>query len=77
MAQQDRAAYLTRDELELIERYRAASPRWKMALLHLAGLRSDQQNEVSEGTMVLLAKAAAEPVPDERVEKSFGKVPGK
>jgi transcriptional regulator with XRE-family HTH domain len=63
------------DELELLRKYRAASPRWRMALQHLASLRSDQQEEVSEGTLVLLAKAAAEPVNDERVERSYGKAP--
>ena len=65
----------TADELELLRKYRAASPRWRMALQHLASLRSDQQEEVSEGTMVLLAKAAAEPAKDERVAKSYGKAP--
>lgn len=60
----DEKVILTADEFDLITKYRAASPRWRMALLHLAALRSEAQDEVSEGTMVLLAKAAAEAVPD-------------
>lgn len=77
VVRQERAAYLKEDERQLVEKYRAASPRWRIALQHLAALRSDQQEEVSEGTMVLLAKAAADPVPDERVEKAFGSAPRK
>lgn len=66
---------LAQDEKDLISKYRAASPRWRMALQHLSALRSDQQEEVSEGTMVLLAKAAAEPAKDERVVETFGTAP--
>lgn len=69
------AGDLSSDELELVRKYRAATPRWRMALQHLAALRADQQEEVSEGTMVLLAKASAEPAKDERVEHSFGRAP--
>lgn len=61
------ADHLTDDEKQLLKKYREASPRWRMALQHLAALRSDAQDEVSEGTMVLLAKVAADAVPDEKL----------
>lgn len=66
---------LATDERELLRKYRQATARWRMALQHLAALRADQQNEVSEGTMVLLAKAAAEPAKDERVAEHYGTAP--
>lgn len=74
-ARQETPAYLTDDERELLEKYRAATPRWQMALQHLASLRADKQEEVSHGTMVLLAKAAAEPASDKRVEDAYGPAP--
>lgn len=62
---------LAPDERDLVMKYRAASARWRIALQHLAALKSESQDEVSEGTMVLLAKAAATPVEDERLGKKW------
>lgn len=75
LARQGEATYLLEDEIEMLKKYRAATPRWRMALQHLAALRADQQEEVSEGTMILLAKAAADPALNSRVEETYGLPP--
>lgn len=62
---------VTQDEREILAKYRAASPRWRIALQHLAGLNPQAQEEVSEGTMVLLAKVSAEAVPDARLGRNW------
>lgn len=69
-------AALLVDEREMLESYRAAGPRWKVALRYMAKLHAnDDQEELAEGVNVLLAKIAAQPVADQRVEEALGKVP--
>lgn len=61
----DPAYGLRSDERELITLYRQASERWKTAIKYLAQLRGDQAQELAAESMnVVLAKIAAEPVPD-------------
>lgn len=75
---QSSSFYLTDDERELLELYRRASGRWKVAIKHMAKLRGDAaQDEASESLMVVLAKISAEPVPDGRVEDAYGLPPGR
>ena len=67
------AETLAEDERELLDRYRRASPTWKIALRYLAALKGDVQDEVSQDVNVLLSKIAAEHVPDERVAAAYGR----
>jgi hypothetical protein len=64
---------LTPDELEMLQKYRRASPRWRLSLRLLAEVRDEDQNEVSESVNVLMAKIFAKPVSDERVAKAYGR----
>jgi transcriptional regulator with XRE-family HTH domain len=64
----DPLAALEPDERELLEKYRAAAPRWKISIRYMAALRGDvQQDEAAESMNVVLAKVAANPVPDHRL----------
>lgn len=59
------ATVLTSDERELLERYRGATNRWKLAIKYMAGLRADAHQDLAAESMnVVFAKIAAEPVPD-------------
>lgn len=59
---------LTDDEVELINDYRAATGRWKVAIRHMAKLRGDaHQDEAADTMNYVLAKIATEPVPDARL----------
>lgn len=66
-AEQPRAAYLTNDEQQLLEHYRRATPNWQLTLRLLAKLPSEEHTTVSSSVNVLLAKIAADAVPDERL----------
>ncbi len=78
VARQPAANYLTDDERELLDLYRAASGRWKVAIKHMAKLRGDAvQDEAAESMTVVLAKIAADPVPDHKVEAAYGFPPGR
>lgn len=70
------ADYLTEDEKEMIVLYRAATGRWKVAIKHMAKLRGDHaQDEAAESLTIILAKIAADPVSDRRVEEAYGRPP--
>lgn len=78
VARQVTGSYLTDDERELLDLYRAATGRWKIAIKHMAKLRGDAvQDEAAESMTVILAKIAAEPVADARVEAAYGLPPGR
>lgn len=67
---------LAQDELELLANYRAAAPRWKVSIRYMAALRGDQAQDEAAGSMnIVLAKIAATPVADYRVEQAYGKAP--
>lgn len=67
------AQSLTADERELIESYRAASSRWRVSIKYMARLRGDAaQDEAAESMNVVLAKIAATPATDQRVEETYG-----
>jgi transcriptional regulator with XRE-family HTH domain len=63
------------DELEMLEKYRKASPRWRLSLRLLADVKDEDQDEVSESVNVLMARIFAKPVSDEKVAKAYGKPP--
>lgn len=68
----DASAALTNDERELLEHYRGAAPRWKVSIRYMAALRGDAAQDEAAGSMnVVLAKIAATPVSDSRVEQSL------
>lgn len=68
----DPGAALKDDERDLLEHYRAALPRWKVSIRYMAALRGDAAQDEAAGSMnVVLAKIAAQPVPDYRVEESL------
>lgn len=71
----ERPADLPADEIEILEKYRQASPRWKLSLRLLADVRDNDQEEVSESINLLMAKIFAKPVSDRRVEEAFGHAP--
>jgi HTH-type transcriptional regulator, cell division transcriptional repressor len=73
----ERPADLPADEIELLQKYRQASPRWKLSLRLLAEVRDNAQEEVSESINILMAKIFAKPVADRRVEEAYGKPPGR
>lgn len=55
-------------EAELLRNYRRATKRWRLSLVLMSRLKGDkEQDEIAEGMNVLMAKIAAEPVPDERL----------
>lgn len=59
------ASSLTNDERELVELYRGATNRWKLAIKYMARLRADAHQDLAAESMnVVFAKIAAEPVPD-------------
>lgn len=67
-AMDEGAESLPPDEADLLEKYRQASPRWKIAMRYLAGLQADKhQDEIAEGVNIMLAKVAADPVPDAKL----------
>lgn len=56
---------LSRDELEMLELYRGATSRWKVAIKYMASLRADEHQDLAAESMnIIFAKIAAEPVPD-------------
>ena len=70
----DELGALAPDERELLERYRAAAPRWRVSIRYMAALRGDaQQDEAAESMNVVLAKISAEPASDERVASTYGR----
>lgn len=68
-------AGLASDELEMLTKYRAASPRWRLSLRLLADVRDEDQDEISESVNILMAKIFAKPVPDARIEETYGRPP--
>lgn len=59
---------LTSDERELLELYRGATQRWKVAIKYLASLRGDADQELAAESMnVVFAKISATPVPDSKL----------
>jgi hypothetical protein len=66
---------LSPDEAELLKNYRDAHSRWRLTLTLLSRLPSDSQAEVSESVNIILAKVAASPVPNARVEEKYGLPP--
>jgi transcriptional regulator with XRE-family HTH domain len=66
-------ASLPTDEREVLELYRGASSRWKIAIKYMAGLRHEAQQE--EAGSYILSKIFATPVPDRRVEEAYGRPP--
>jgi transcriptional regulator with XRE-family HTH domain len=61
----DPAYTLRSDERELIAFYRQSTERWKTAIKYIAQLRGDHAQELAAESMnIVLAKIAAEPVPD-------------
>lgn len=78
MARQTTSFYLTDDERELVELYRAATGRWKVAIRHMAALRGDtRQDEAADSMNYVLAKIAADPAPNHAVEAAYGIPPGR
>lgn len=77
LARQNQASYLTDDEAALVQAYRAALPRWKLTLKHMLLVSPERQDEVAEALLILIAKIAAEPVSDARVEQAYGKTPAR
>jgi plasmid maintenance system antidote protein VapI len=55
------AETLTPDEREILQKYRRASPRWRLSLQRLAEVRDEHQNEISETVNEALAKVFAKP----------------
>jgi hypothetical protein len=49
---------LTADELELVQRYRQASPTWKFVLLILARQRGESNEEIPADVRAMLASMA-------------------
>lgn len=64
-----------KEEEELLGKYRAASPRWRLSLRLLAGVRDEDQDEISESVNMLMARIFAKPVSDRRVEETYGRPP--
>jgi len=60
---------LTQNERELLELYRGASNRWKLAIKYMAGMRNDEQQEKA-GTFVL-SQIFATPVPDAKLGENW------
>jgi hypothetical protein len=69
--EQPMAPYVTREEQQLLDDYRKASPSWQLSLRLLAKLPSGEQENVSTSVNVLLAKIAADPVPDSRLNPNW------
>lgn len=68
------AQTLKPDEREMLELYRAASPRWQMSLRYMAALKGDVQDDMAESVNVLYARISAKHASDERVAKKLGTV---
>lgn len=62
---------LAQDEAELIIGYRQATNDWKVTLRYLSKLRADAQGQASQTMNIVLAKIAAEPVPDSRLGNNW------
>ena len=62
----------TAAERELLEAYRAGTGRWRATLKHMVNVTPERQDEVAEALLVLIAKIAADPVADVKVERAFG-----
>lgn len=56
---------LTTDERELLDLYRNATARWKIAIKYMAKLRADERQE--EAVAYVLSMVSATPVPDEKL----------
>lgn len=66
-------AALTADELELIERYRQASPTWKLVLRILANTRGELREDIPAEVRAILANVAANQLPADEPEAPHGK----
>jgi transcriptional regulator with XRE-family HTH domain len=67
-AEPDPAYTLSSDERELLELYRGASNRWKVAIKYMASLRADAHQDLAAESMnVVFARIAREPVPDSKL----------
>jgi len=64
---------LTADELELVQRYREASPTWKLMLRILAKQRGETHEDIPGDVRAILAKVAGQHVPDDEPEAHHGK----
>jgi transcriptional regulator with XRE-family HTH domain len=59
---------LTSDEREMLDLYRGASNRWKVAIKYMASLRADAHQDLAAESMnVVFARIAATPVPDSKL----------
>lgn len=63
---------LTADELELVKRYRQASPAWKLVLRILAKQGGDPREDLPPDVRSILAKVAANHLPDEEPQAPSG-----
>lgn len=54
------------DEREMIEKYRKASPRWRLSLRLLAGIPDEMQDAASDRINTVLAELSANPPPPAR-----------
>lgn len=63
---------LTTDELELIERYRQASPTWKLVLRILAKTRGELREDIPGEVRAILAKVAANQLSSDEAEAPDG-----
>jgi transcriptional regulator with XRE-family HTH domain len=62
---------LTQDEIEMLEKYRRASPRWRLSLRLLADVSDEEQNNISEAVNALLMASisAAQQIKNERSQQ--------
>lgn len=72
---------LLADEHALLERYRAADPRWQLSLMLIAWTATENQNSVAESANVIMSKifrkdpSEIKPVSSRKVRKAYGDVP--
>lgn len=62
---------VNREEQQLLDSYRRASRRWQLTLRLLAKLPSDDHEEAAESMNIVLAKIAADAVPDSRLGSNW------
>lgn len=70
------AAVLQPDEREILDAYRGASPRWRLAIRFLVTVDTEFQDEVSASINNLVAKMSKKPATNKRVEDTYGLPPG-
>lgn len=66
------SAALSAAELDLLTAYRAGTGRWRATVAHLLNVGPERQDEVADVILALVAKLAAQPVPDAKVKQAFG-----